>query len=85
MQTQACDGLTTALCPELGIVGFGKTPELAMREVFDATITNSKVILKVKKVGDGFRSVKERTLFELAPDILSREGNIQSLFNYTQL
>ncbi len=81
---QSSDGLTTASCPELGVVGFGRSRESATKEVYDAIINNSKIVLKLKDLHESFRSEHEKILSQWAPQILSNEGNIQSLFYFQQ-
>ncbi len=85
IELQGCDGLTTATCPTLGIVGFGKSRDRALKEVFDSIITNSKVVIKKQESGEPLNLDRERMLSQLAQRFLEHQGDIQSLFLYKQL
>ncbi len=82
IETQSCDGLTTAVCPELGITGFGSSAKSAQTEVFDAIISNATVVLKRQQQGDTPVSAEDKTLLQFAVEILKHRGSIETLFTY---
>ena len=77
---QQSDGITAAVCRVFEIGGIGRDRESACKEVYDAIITNSKIILNKVRLKEPLASIQEEALKDKADFFLENQSNISSFF-----
>lgn len=82
---QQSDGITAAVCRVFEIGGIGRDRESACREVYDAIITNSKIIMSKVRLNEPLVSVQEERLKDRAEFFLANQSQISSFFTCKDL
>lgn len=81
IEFKASDGITAAVAREFKVGGIGRDLRSACKEVADALITNSKIVLSKLARKEELHSEQEKLIKERAGEFVSNQGRIAEYFD----
>ncbi len=88
LETQQCDGVTMAVCKEMGAVSFGKDPLKARKNLLGTILSNATIILAKQERNEPLVLKEEKRIAPKAriiSDTFTQQGDISSLFEFKPL
>lgn len=88
LETQHCDGITMAVCKEMGAINFGKDPLKARKNLLNTILSNAKVVSTKQDRNEPLMLKEEKQIAPRAKMIQQtfvEQGDISSLFEFRAL
>lgn len=82
LQTQQFDGVSMALCQELGVIRFHPDSEKAKSDLYKAIVSNARIV-RAKQREQLDR--EEQLIFDHADKIFENQANLSRLFRIVDL